>query len=108
MPLSATAPLRAAAALAVIASLAGPPGIIHAASASPPRPDPLDPQARVPAARHDALLERHRGVSADVPVGDWRAANDTVTRIGGWRTYLRQAARPDAPASAPAGASPRP
>ncbi|MEZ5728438.1 MAG: hypothetical protein R3E48_10820 [Burkholderiaceae bacterium] len=23
-------------------------------------------------------------------LGDWRDANDTVHRIGGWRTYLRE------------------
>jgi hypothetical protein len=32
-------------------------------------------------------------------LGDWREANDTVGRIGGWRTYLRQAHEPEAPAS---------
>ena len=104
MPLSTTAPLRGAAAIAGLAAVAA----AFAAPASPPRSDPLDPQARVPPARHEPLLQRPLGVSAEVPVGDWRAANDTVTRIGGWRTYLRQAAQPDAPASAPVGASPRP
>lgn len=101
MPLSATAPLRGA---TVVAGLC----LATVTHASPHRADPLDPQARVQPARHESVLQRHRGVSADVPVGDWRAANDTVTRIGGWRSYLRQAAQPDAPASAPAGTSPRP
>jgi hypothetical protein len=101
MPLSATALSWGATVVAGLCLAT----ITHAA---PNHADPLDPQARVPPARHESVLQRHRGVSADVPVGDWRAANDTVTRIGGWRTYLRQAAQPDAPASAPAGTAPRP
>lgn len=68
------------------------------------RPDPLDAQASVPTARHESALQRYRGGGA-VEVGDWKAANDTVTRIGGWRSYLREAARPEAPASAPAAGS---
>ena len=82
-------------------------GIGAAAFAQPaaPRPDPLDPQAQVPPARHESVLQRHRGSAAEVKVGDWKAANDTVTRIGGWRTYLREAAQPDAPASAPPASS---
>ncbi len=28
---------------------------------------------------------------ADAPPADWRAANDTVGRIGGWRAYAREA-----------------
>ena len=27
---------------------------------------------------------------ADAPAADWRAANDTVGRIGGWRAYARE------------------
>lgn len=27
----------------------------------------------------------------DEPVGNWKAANDTTARIGGWREYARQA-----------------
>ena len=65
------------------------------------RSDPLDARASVPPARHDSVLQRYRG-GGEVQVGDWKAANDNVTRIGGWRTYLRQAAQPEGPASAPA------
>jgi hypothetical protein len=31
----------------------------------------------------------------DQKLGNWRDANDTVTRIGGWRTYLKEAQTPD-------------
>jgi hypothetical protein len=33
----------------------------------------------------------------DQAVGDWRALNDRVGRIGGWRTYLREAHAPEPP-----------
>jgi hypothetical protein len=33
----------------------------------------------------------------ETPALSWRQANDDVTRIGGWRTYLRQAQEPDPP-----------
>jgi hypothetical protein len=65
-----------------------------------PRADPLDPQARVPALTHASALAGYRRLGDDKPV-PWKEANDTVTRIGGWRTYTRQAQQPDAPASAP-------
>ena len=44
----------------------------------------------------------------DETVGSWREANDNVGRIGGWRTYLREAQQPDAPASAPTTGKPAP
>ena len=30
----------------------------------------------------------------DEPIVDWKAANDDVARIGGWREYARQAQQP--------------
>ncbi len=65
------------------------------------RADPLDAQARVPAVTYQSPLAGYR------PLGDdqrqsWKDANATVTRIGGWRTYAREAQQPDPPASAPA------
>ncbi|NML16933.1 hypothetical protein [Azohydromonas caseinilytica] len=41
---------------------------------------------------------------ADEPVRSWRETNDTVGRIGGWKTYAREAQSGDARAAA-AGAS---
>ena len=43
-----------------------------------------------------------------LPLGDaqrlgWKQANETVNRIGGWRTYLREAQQPDPAPTAPAG-----
>ena len=31
----------------------------------------------------------------DEPIANWKAANDTTARIGGWREYARQAQQPD-------------
>ena len=45
---------------------------------------------------------------ADEPVADWKEANDTAARIGGWREYARQAQSEEAtpPRSDAAGAQP--
>jgi hypothetical protein len=68
------------------------------------RPDPLDASAPVAPLTHRSALAAYRPAH-DVPVGSWKDANDTVTRIGGWRAYARE---PAAPSSAPAPArSPR-
>lgn len=76
--------------------------LMSAASAQTPTPgaDPLDAQAKVPRAAHASSLAQYRRMT-DEKVGSWREANDNVGRIGGWRTYLREAQQPDAPASAP-------
>ncbi len=42
---------------------------------------------------------------------DWKAANDTTARIGGWRAYAREASAPAVPASSvamPPSAPPKP
>ena len=66
-----------------------------APSAAPAsKPDPLDPLARVPVLRYESALRSGKAAGADKPVS-WRDANDTVTRIGGWRVYLREAQLPE-------------
>ncbi|MDZ7590484.1 MAG: hypothetical protein U5L05_07245 [Rubrivivax sp.] len=69
---------------------------------------PLQPDAAVPAVVYTSPLARYR-VARDVEVGSWREVNDTVTRIGGWRAYAREAAQPEAavamPVPMPAAAS---
>ena len=67
--------------------------------------DPLNPQARVPAAVYVSPLAGYRRLGEDKPV-PWKEANETVNRIGGWRAYAREAQQPEAaaparPASAP-------
>jgi hypothetical protein len=70
------------------------------------RPDPLDPKASVTTLRYESSFARYRPLGEEKPVS-WRDANDTVTQIGGWRVYAREAQQPDpapipAPVSAPA------
>lgn len=72
------------------------------ASASASRPDPLDAQVRVPAVTHTSALSGYRRLGEDKRI-DWKEANETVNRIGGWRAYAREAQQPDSAASAPAG-----
>ena len=80
---------------------------VHAQSApKPATPDPLNPSAAVPAAIYASPLARYRP-AGDVKVGSWREANDTVTRIGGWRVYAREAAQPEPAEQAP-GSTPAP
>jgi hypothetical protein len=69
------------------------------------RPDPLDADAPVPALRYATSLPGTRRPGDDKPVS-WREANDTVTRIGGWRVYAREAQQPDPLPAAPNGSRP--
>ncbi len=72
----------------------------------------MNPKAQVPALRYESAFAQFRRVGGDQPLA-WREANDAVARIGGWRTYAREAQQPDAaatpvpgpvPATAPASA----
>jgi hypothetical protein len=63
--------------------------------------DPLDAKATVPPVVHRSSLAGYRAGGETQPV-PWKQANDTVTRIGGWRAYAREATAAEVPASAPA------
>jgi hypothetical protein len=81
--------------------------VASAASAQTDRaakPDPLDPHASVPAVRHESSLSGFRRLTDQKPV-PWREANETVGRIGGWRTYAREAREPAPSESTPAAGS---
>jgi hypothetical protein len=70
-----------------------------------PRPDPADAKAPVDTLVHRSALASYRGHATPVPPLAWRDANDAVERIGGWRTYAREAsAAPASAASAPGAA----
>ncbi|MEO8204402.1 MAG: hypothetical protein ABI630_11080 [Betaproteobacteria bacterium] len=71
------------------------------------RPDPADPAIQVPPATYRSAFADYRPLD-EAPVGDWRAANDEVGRIGGWRAYAREAQAPDKPTAVPAPASAAP
>jgi hypothetical protein len=68
--------------------------------------DPLNAKAVVPPAAYRSAFSSYRP-SSETPVGSWREANDTVTRIGGWRVYAREANQPEAPAGS-TGSNPPP
>ena len=91
----------------LLAMLAVVAGAADAQMAVPPSPppraaDPTHAQAEVPAALHRSAFAGYRRHAEAAPTA-WKDANDTVTRIGGWRTYAREAAAPAA--SAPTGRS---
>ncbi len=108
MPRAVHSALLAASLLATLTAQAQP-------AAKAARPDPLDPKAAVPALRYESSFAQSRTLGDEKPIS-WRDANDTVTRIGGWRVYAREAQQPDpvpgakpgeaAPATNPADASP--
>ena len=97
MPRAAHSALLAASLLATLTAQAQP-------AAKAARPDPLDPKASEPTLSYESSFAQYRRLGDEKPVS-WRDANDTVTRIGGWRVYAREAQQSDpAPASAPASA----
>jgi hypothetical protein len=76
-----------------------------AAQSSAPAPSAADPGTpstplayRSPLAGYQAFTEEN--------VISWSEANDTVGRIGGWREYARESARPASPAEGAAPAAP--
>jgi len=99
-------PLAAAAqCLCALLAAAAPP---LALSQSQRTPDPADAQARVAPLRHRSSLSSHRPTAQAAPTepGDWRAANDRVHTLGGWRAYAKEAQAPAAPAAPASGARP--
>ena len=67
--------------------------LLVAASASPadaqnPKPSRADGVTDAPAPTYRSAFDGSRGEES-API-DWRAANDEVARIGGWRAYLRE------------------
>lgn len=98
MPRAVQSALLAASLLATLTVQAQP-------AAKAARPDPLDPKASVPALGYESSFAQYRRLGDEKPVS-WRDANDTVTRIGGWRVYARESQQPDAaPPTTPAPAA---
>ena len=83
--------------------------LVHAqADPKAGKPDPSNATAVVPAATYSSPLARYRP-AGEIKLGSWQGVNETVTRIGGWRAYAREAQQPDAAGSAPAaGTTPAP
>jgi hypothetical protein len=55
--------------------------------------------------KYASVFEQYRPHD-DPAVKSWREANDTVNRIGGWRTYLRQVQEAEPKASPSSSLSP--
>jgi hypothetical protein len=68
-----------------------------AVAASPPGNDPTQANAAVPRIEFKSAFEGYLP-AREVNVGSWRAANETVGRIGGWRAYAREAHGQGSPA----------
>ena len=88
-------PLRVAAAWAACAAAAA-----GAQTQTPP------PAAPAPSTSYRSTFEGYPPFN-DQAVGSWKNANDTVSRIGGWREYAKEAQQGEgkpsgAPAAAPA------
>ncbi|MBC7648425.1 MAG: hypothetical protein H7197_04820 [Vitreoscilla sp.] len=71
MVLSTSTPLRLLSAWAAAVLLAS---VAHAQTAAPPA----------------SAFESYKPYT-DEPIGNWKTADDTTARIGGWREYARQA-----------------
>ena len=63
-----------------------------------------DPLTASPAdePRYESGFDGYRA-DTEIELRDWRATNDRVRTIGGWRTYLKEAAeaRPEQPSGPP-------
>lgn len=81
-----------------------------AAQTPPPSPrkaDPLDAGASVPDVAYESAFSRYRRAAEGKAI-PWRESNDTAARIGGWRTYAREAQEPEPASSAPAATPVKP
>lgn len=59
--------------------------------------NPMDATVTVPSDGYHSSFTGYRSL-IEPTVGDWREANDTVGRIGGWKTYAKEARNPETPA----------
>lgn len=53
-------------------------------------PDPTDPRAAIPIVQYRSPFHDYRPLGEDKALA-WKAANDEVQRIGGWRAYAKEA-----------------
>ncbi len=80
--------------------------VLLAGHASAQTAPPATPPATTPVP-YKSAFEGYRAHSDD-KMGNWKAANDNVARIGGWREYARQAQQPEnTPATKPGDVKPK-
>lgn len=98
-------------AVAAVAACLSAPAVAQERSGTPAR-DPADPGSVVAPVVYSSPFSGYRRY-ADGEVGPWRAVNDEVGRIGGWKVYAREsyeaaeaekrkATDPGSPSTAPA------
>lgn len=73
------------------------PGAAAQPAANPGAPSPGDPQATVPPLVYQSPFARYRPLG-EAAVAPWKAVNDEVGRIGGWKVYAREAHEAAVPA----------
>lgn len=69
-----------------------------------PSPNPAPPLSEAASTGFKSVMEGYQPYTDEV-TANWKAANDTVAQIGGWRAYAKEAAAEPAaaaPASKPA------
>ncbi len=72
-------------------------------SATSAAPDVTNDQAPVPPSRYQSPFRDYRPLGEDKLL-PWKAANDEVARIGGWRAYAKEAREAPTTAAPPAAA----
>ncbi|EJL91333.1 hypothetical protein PMI15_00066 [Polaromonas sp. CF318] len=83
--------------LVLISALPGP-----SAAQSPAPAAPTSAAQASPPPAFRSAMEGYKPYTEEVTV-DWKEANDTTARIGGWRAYAKEARQPQAPQAAPPG-----
>ena len=73
-----------------------PSGAQTAEQPSNKRPDPANAKVTVPPVVYRSVFSAYRPIGEDKLI-PWKAANDEVARIGGWRVYAQEAREPDPP-----------
>jgi hypothetical protein len=75
------------------------------ASAAQPIPQTVPPVAAHAPTSFQSAMDGYKRFTDEKPV-NWKAANETTSKIGGWRAYAKEAAEPSpAPAASPASAA---
>lgn len=73
---------------------------------SPARPDPADPRIAGTALRYESVFSGYRPFT-DEKVVSWRATNDLVQKLGGWKAFANDKVPDVPPVAAPAEAPAR-
>jgi hypothetical protein len=77
------------------------PGLSAAQSPAPPASPAPAPQANPPPAFRSAM-DGYKPYTEESTV-NWKEANDTTARIGGWRAYAKEARQAQTPEAPPPG-----